>query len=79
MKKDLYKEAAQMGQFQAVTLGPLRGPDGMMTVEERTLYWTARHAARETATALLKSAQLLGLSEDQYEELRKVAAEVAYD
>jgi hypothetical protein len=40
---------------------------------------TAWFAARETATALLKSAQLLGLSEDQFEELRKVAAEVAYD
>jgi hypothetical protein len=81
--KDLYREAVvegvkqwrfQTGQ-QAVPPGvvsEVQGPDGLG-------YWIARHAARETATALLKSAQLLGLSEDQYEELRKVAAEVAYD
>jgi len=86
--RDLYSEAVVAGTREWMTqtgLAPKNHPIGPMAPENQPLgpetkeYWIARYAARETATALLKSAQLLGLSEDQYEELRKVAAEVAYD
>jgi hypothetical protein len=42
-------------------------------------YWTARYAARETATALLAEARRVGVTDEQWEALRAVAADVAYD
>ena len=83
--RDLYTEAADMGRKQAKQLGPLKqhGPakkgGHWMSEEERTLYWTARHAARQAADALLEAARGLNLTEEQVETLRQVAAEVAYD
>jgi hypothetical protein len=42
-------------------------------------YWIARRAARGTASALLTEAKRIGVTEEQWEALRAVAAEVAYD
>lgn len=89
--KDLYRDAVMEGIQQwlgnskaghetganlCIILKPLGkeptpGPEGVG-------YWIARNAARATALALLEAAGKM-LPNDQWEVLRKVAAEVAYD
>lgn len=86
---DLYREAVVKGvetyreqiadserlrpaDAQVVTVCSFTGPNGPG-------YWIARYAARHASDALLMKAATLGLSEDQYEALRQVAIEVAYD
>jgi glutamate dehydrogenase/leucine dehydrogenase len=64
---DLYAEAQEAGLRMAV--------DGRGSVG----YWTARHAARKTAMALLKAAKDAGVTDEQWEAMRKVADEIAYD
>ena len=72
--RDLYQESVKFGlDFVGVTEEPI-GTKG-----ERAGYWIARHAARETAGALLEEAKRLGLTAEQQEALRVVAADVAYD
>ena len=78
-KKDLYAEAAKIGKLQADMNGELTQDGKPMTETERVLFWTARHAARQTACALLAEAQRIGLTDEQREALRVVAADVAYD
>lgn len=80
-KRDLYREAVteglaeyrrQTNKPETIIPKPVMGPTGPG-------YWIARHAAREAVDALLIKARALGLPEDQWEALRVVAAEVAYD
>lgn len=42
-------------------------------------YWVAWYAARRTADALLAEANAIGVTAEQWEALRKVAAHVAAD
>lgn len=51
---------------------PIHGPQGPG-------YWIAWWAARRATGALLDKAREIGVTEEQWEELRKVAATVAYD
>jgi hypothetical protein len=43
------------------------------------LYWASWFAARQTAAALLDKAKAIGVTPEQWEQLRQVAAEVAPD
>jgi len=79
--KDLYLDAVFKGtaeygrQNPAVVrpeIQPIFGPKGVG-------YWIARHAAREATGALLEEARRVGVTEQQWEALRAVAADVAYD
>jgi hypothetical protein len=81
--RDLYREAviegtkqwwAQVGEkeplpvWEESVLGPV-APE----------YWIARYAARKATDALLEEAKRIGLTEEQWEALRQVASDVAYD
>lgn len=43
------------------------------------MFWAARYAARATACAMLKAAKEAGVTDEQWEKMRKVAARVATD
>ena len=78
--RDLYREAVSAGtidyHWQTGTEQPAaNGETGPQTVG----YWIARHAARQTAIALLDAARQAGVTDAQWEALRVVAADVAYD
>jgi len=85
MPKDLYREACIEGttqwwnQMGDDVMGPMPVWEQSEQGPENPEYWIARYAARKTAEALLEEAKRLGLSDEQQEALRKVAAEVAYD
>ena len=64
---DLYREAEKKGEEQYLRSGLSIG------------YWTARHAARTIALELLAEARRVGVTDEQWEALRAVAADVAYD
>ena len=55
------------------------GSDASQNSDLSPMYWIARHAARQTAIAMLDEAIRLKLSAEQYEALRIVDADVAYD
>lgn len=67
----VYHDAIEFGHEQAKFYpeAPCNNPD----------YWIAWYAARRTASALLAEAHEMGLSADQWERLRKIAALVATD
>jgi hypothetical protein len=80
---DLYREAvkvgteqwwAQLGETEPLPVWEESEP-GSVTPE----FWIARYAARKTADVLLEAAKRIGVTDEQWEALRKVAAEVAYD
>ena len=77
---DLYRDAVKHGEDQC----PAGEVVGYVTdttddrIDGRG-YWTARYAARGAAGALLKEAKRVGVTEAQWEALRAVAADVAYD
>jgi len=66
--KDLYKEAIAEGEKLDIQLGGYSAT-----------WWAVRFAARMAAGALLSKAREVGVTEEVWEELRKVAADVAYD
>jgi len=67
-KRDLYEESIKEGQ-------ELKGWHPHKPAE----YWIARHAARQTAIALLAEARRVGVTKEQLEALRAMATRVAYD
>jgi len=66
---DLYHAAQQFGVYQAFAHQEI----------DKIGHWTAWFAARKASGALLDEAVKLGLTDEQIEALRKVAAQVAYD
>ncbi len=51
---------------------------GDFTMDKAT-YWAVRHSARHVAGCMLTKATEIGVTPEQWEELRKVAAEEAPD
>jgi hypothetical protein len=82
---DLYRDAVvegvkeyyrQTGEYM-VTVPPV---EAMSTLGAKGRgYWIARYAARKATDALLLKAREIGVTEEQWEALRVVAADVAYD
>jgi hypothetical protein len=67
---DLYKRAQRFGLHIARGIpGDTKGVG----------YWIAWYAGRRAAGAVLDAAKKAGVTDEQYEAMRKVAAEVAYD
>ena len=75
---DLYRDAVTVG-VEHFKLHNGYEPTPMVMGPNGLGYWIARHAARKATDALLLKARELGVSEGQWEALRVVAAEVAYD
>lgn len=83
---DLYREAMVEGSKQwwnqCLHDEPMPVWEGVL---EETLgpeipeYWIARYAARKAADAVLEAAKAVGVTPEQWEAMRKVAADVAYD
>lgn len=74
---DLYADAAAWGQNQAKLEAEAEGSE---TPEiNRVLYWTAWYSGRRASGAMLDEALRLRVTPEQWESLRRVAAEVAYD
>lgn len=78
---DLYKQAAEWGLNKAKEefpeeQRPFLQPEALI---ERAQYWTAWWAGRRACGMLLAEARRIGVTDKQWEALRKVAAEVAYD
>ena len=71
IEADLYKDAVTFGIEYAKGEDPSTGIDAA--------WYTARYAARQTAIALMAEAADMGLTAEQLERLRVVAADVAYD
>jgi hypothetical protein len=63
---DLYMDAQEFGAE-------------MGNQEIGAAYWVAWYAGRQASGALLHEAKDMGLTEEQLERLREVAAKVAYD
>jgi len=66
---DLYRDAQAFAEEQVNQSGN----------QEQRSYWAAWYAGRRASDALLDRAKTMGLTVEQQEELRAVAAEVAYD
>lgn len=68
----LYKDSMDFGPKQAAHY-----PNDSLA--SSSAYWVAWYAARRTASAMLAEAKIIGLSDEQWERLRKIAAHVATD
>ena len=65
--RDLYAEARVFGEATAGWCG------------FDAVYWAAWYAGRQASGALLDEAKRIGVTAEQWEDLRGVASEVAYD
>jgi hypothetical protein len=75
---NLYQEAAEFGLKKANEELAGQEPEvGKLLARAR--YWTAWWAGRRASDALLDEAIRVGVTPEQWEALRKKAAEVAFD
>ena len=73
----VYYDAMDFGVEQAKHYNATK--HGGNPIVESPIYWASWYAARRTAIALLAEAKDMGLSDEQWERLRKIAALVATD
>lgn len=74
---DVYRDAVAFGVQQCPIQGETIG--GAHDQIDARAYWTAWFAGREASKALLQEARRVGVTDEQWEALRTVAADVAYD